>query len=114
MAALQKGARISGRDRAKLATELQKAEAKGASIRELAQGHGRSYGFVHRVLIESSAPLRGRGGATRGKTKAMQSSRLSAIPRSCLPRVPGRSAAHLRRGRTLSARKRSQRPRIPR
>ena len=66
LAALQKGARIAGRDRARLATELKKAYAKGASIRELAQTHGRSYGFVHRVLTESGAPLRGRGGATRG------------------------------------------------
>ena len=31
---------------------------------------GRSYGFVHRVLSESGATLRGRGGATRGKKKA--------------------------------------------
>ena len=67
MAGLQKGARITGRDRAKLATELNKAYAKGASIRELAQVHGRSYGFVHRVLTEAGVPLRGRGGATRGK-----------------------------------------------
>jgi hypothetical protein len=68
-AALPKGARITGTSRAKLGTELEKAYAKGTSIRELAQAHGRSYGFVHRLLTESGATLRGRGGATRGKPK---------------------------------------------
>lgn len=69
MAALTKGARITGAARKKLATELARAYKKGASIRELAGEHGRSYGFVHRVLAESGVPLRGRGGATRGKAK---------------------------------------------
>lgn len=71
--ALKKGARITGPDRTKLAAELKKAYDKGRSIRELADTHGRSYGFVHRVLSESGVELRGRGGATRksaaGKTK---------------------------------------------
>ena len=67
MAAQQKGARITGAERTKLATELTKQYAKGKSIRELADTHGRSYGFVHRVLSESGATLRARGGATRTK-----------------------------------------------
>jgi hypothetical protein len=70
VATLQKGARITGADRKKLGTELKKAYAKGTSIRDLAQAHGRSYGFVHRVLTESGALLRGRGGAIRGRGKA--------------------------------------------
>ncbi|MBN9620404.1 MAG: transcriptional regulator, partial [Actinobacteria bacterium] len=41
---------------------------KGASIRSLAAEHGRSYGFVHRLLVESGTTLRGRGGAS-GRTK---------------------------------------------
>jgi predicted transcriptional regulator len=69
MAVLQKGARITGADRNKLASELKKQYDKGRSIRELADSHGRSYGFVHRVLSESGATLRGRGGATRAKAK---------------------------------------------
>jgi predicted transcriptional regulator len=69
MATLKKGARITGNDRSKLATDLKKQYDKGKSIRELAASHGRSYGFVHRVLSESGATLRGRGGATRTKSK---------------------------------------------
>ena len=68
-AVLKKGARITGNDRNKLATDLKKQYDKGKSIRELAETHGRSYGFVHRVLSESGTTLRGRGGATRAKTK---------------------------------------------
>ncbi len=68
MAVLKKGARITGADRNKLASELKKAYDKGKSIRELADTHGRSYGFVHRVLSESGVTLRGRGGATRTKS----------------------------------------------
>lgn len=67
MAELKKGARITGTERNKLAGELKKAYDKGKSIRELADTHGRSYGFVHRVLSESGVTLRGRGGATRTK-----------------------------------------------
>jgi Helix-turn-helix domain len=67
MAVLKKGTRITGAARTKLAAELTRAYGKGKSIRELAASHGRSYGFVHRVLSESGVPLRGRGGATRTK-----------------------------------------------
>lgn len=70
MAVLKKGARITGPDRTKLAAELRKQYDKGKSIRELADTHGRSYGFVHRVLSESGVNLRGRGGATRTKATA--------------------------------------------
>jgi predicted transcriptional regulator len=70
MAVLKKGARITGAERSKLATDLKKQYDKGKSIRELADSHGRSYGFVHRVLSASGVALRGRGGATRGKAKA--------------------------------------------
>jgi predicted transcriptional regulator len=70
MAVLKKGARITGTERNKLAAELKKAYDKGKSIRELADTHGRSYGFVHRVLSESGVALRGRGGATRSKSAA--------------------------------------------
>jgi hypothetical protein len=66
---LKKGARITGTARTKLSGELQKQYGKGRSIRELADTHGRSYGFVHRILSEAGVTLRGRGGATRGKKK---------------------------------------------
>lgn len=70
MAELKKGARITGGERNKLATDLKRRYTSGASIRSLASETGRSYGFVHRMLNESGVQLRGRGGATRGKKSA--------------------------------------------
>lgn len=64
MQSIPKGQRITGNARTKLATDLAKRYEKGASIRSLAEGIGRSYGFVHRVLGESDVVLRGRGGST--------------------------------------------------
>ena len=48
---------------------LKKRYSAGESIRALAASTGRSYGFIHRILSESGVTLRGRGGATRGKSK---------------------------------------------
>ena len=48
---LKKGARITGSDRMKLAIEITKQYEKGRSIREWADSHKRSYGFVHRLLL---------------------------------------------------------------
>ena len=67
VAELKKGSRVTGGDRDKLAEELKKRYEGGESIRLLAESSGRSYGFVHRILNESGATLRGRGGATRKK-----------------------------------------------
>lgn len=66
---IKKGARITGPARDKLAADLRKKYEKGQSIRALAEGTGRSYGFVHRLLLDAEVPLRGRGGATRTKKK---------------------------------------------
>jgi hypothetical protein len=66
VAELKKGSRITGSERDKLAQDLRKKYEGGQSIRLLAESSGRSYGFVHRILSESGATLRGRGGATRG------------------------------------------------
>jgi hypothetical protein len=67
MAPLKKGVRITGPARSQLTADITKKYAKGRSIRELAEEQGRSYGFIHRLLVESGADLRGRGGATRKK-----------------------------------------------
>ncbi|WP_406430381.1 helix-turn-helix domain-containing protein [Streptomyces sp. NBC_00631] len=56
---------INGPTRQKTGVELKKAYDKGASIRTLAQGCGRSYGFVHRLLTEADTTLRSRGGPNR-------------------------------------------------
>lgn len=67
---LKKGTRVTGAERSKLAAELKKKYDAGQSIRSLASATGRSYGFVHRILSESGANLRGRGGATRSRARA--------------------------------------------
>ena len=67
MVELKKGSRVTGGDRDKLAADLKRKYEAGQSIRLLAETSGRSYGFVHRILSESGASLRGRGGATRKK-----------------------------------------------
>lgn len=53
---------IKGPARQKIAAELKKAYDKGASIRTLAHGCNRSYGFVHRLLTEAGTTMRTRGG----------------------------------------------------
>ena len=67
--AIRKGARITGSAREKLTADLRRKYEKGQSIRALADGTGRSYGFVHRLLVDADVPLRGRGGATRTRKK---------------------------------------------
>ncbi|MFD6967432.1 helix-turn-helix domain-containing protein [Streptomyces sp. NPDC059949] len=62
---MDKGKRITGTARAKLAVELKTDYEGGASIRAIARDTSRSYGFVHRILTEAGVTLRGRGGATR-------------------------------------------------
>lgn len=69
MSTVTKGIRITGQRRDSLAADLKSRYEGGASIRSLAQSTGRSYGFIHRILNESGASLRGRGGATRGRAK---------------------------------------------
>lgn len=68
MAALPKNARIVGREREALTAKVMKQYANGVSIRSLADQYGRSYGFIHRLLSEAGATLRGRGGAGRKAT----------------------------------------------
>lgn len=69
MTTLPKGRRITGSARESLTEDVKKQYEGGASIRELAQQTGRSYGFIHRILVEADVTLRGRGGPTRGAKK---------------------------------------------
>ncbi len=66
---LRKGARITGETRDKLTSDLRRKYERGQSIRSLAENTGRSYGFVHRILVDGEVPMRSRGGATRTKKK---------------------------------------------
>jgi predicted transcriptional regulator len=63
MSTTQKGARITGAERSKMAGELAKKYKAGASVRELAEETGRSYGAIHRLLTgDAGLILRPRGG----------------------------------------------------
>jgi predicted transcriptional regulator len=62
---LRRGARVTGPDRSKLATDLAARYGAGESIRSLASSTGRSYGFIHRILTEIGVTLRSRGGAPK-------------------------------------------------
>jgi transposase len=65
---------ITGRDRERLTKSVVSKYRKGTSIRELADEHGRSYGFIHRLLVEAGTPLRGRGGSA-GRTSGTEQAR---------------------------------------
>jgi hypothetical protein len=59
------GIRITGAARAELAARLKASYDGGASVRQLAEEIGRSYGAVHRLLLEGGTELRSRGGSRR-------------------------------------------------
>lgn len=59
---MEKSARITGKSRDTAAATFKRKYLNGASIRSIAKAAGRSYGFVHRVLIESGVSMRERGG----------------------------------------------------
>lgn len=67
MAGKARTTRVTGAARAELTEDLVARYAAGASIRELAAATGRSYGFVHRILVDAGVQLRGRGGDTRNR-----------------------------------------------
>jgi predicted transcriptional regulator len=67
---LRRGARVTGPDRSKLASNLAGRYEAGESIRSLASSTGRSYGFIHRILTEMGVTLRGRGGASKRSVAA--------------------------------------------
>lgn len=68
--AFSKGARITGESRDRVKDEIRAQYEAGASIRSLAEQTGRSYGFIHKILVESDVALRGRGGANRRRAGA--------------------------------------------
>lgn len=57
------GMRIVGAERVTWTKDCLRRYNAGESIREIASSTGRSYGFVHRILVEGGATLRARGGA---------------------------------------------------
>lgn len=57
--AARKRVRAADPERDELAADLRRKYEAGQSVRALAAASGRSYGFVHRMLSESGATLRG-------------------------------------------------------
>ena len=55
--------RITGAQREEWKHDYVKRYGAGSSIRKIAEETGRSYGFVHRLLVEAGVTLRKRGGA---------------------------------------------------
>ena len=70
---VNKGQWITGGAREELADAFAGEYREGRSIRAIAEAHGRSYGFVHRLLGEAGGPRRARGGDVR--TEAGRSAR---------------------------------------
>lgn len=62
---IEKRKRITGAEREQLTADVAARYAAGGSVRGIALSIGRSYGFVHRLLVEGDVPLRGRGGNMR-------------------------------------------------
>lgn len=58
---------VLGLERESLALQMRSKYEDGATIRGLAKFHGKSYGFVHRLLSEAGTMLRKRGGARGAK-----------------------------------------------
>lgn len=66
METLSPAKQIRGADRALLGAEFAEKYKEGASVRALAEECGRSYGFVHRLLVEHGVKMRAVGGRRKG------------------------------------------------
>ena len=67
---MSKGQRITGASRDQLKKIVEKYYVTDReSIREIAVKTGRSYGSVHRLLVEAGVELRPRGGGRPGKRR---------------------------------------------
>ena len=61
--------RIVGAERSTWTKDYLRRYSGGDSIRTIARETGRSYGFVHRILTEGGATIRGRGGPRPRRTR---------------------------------------------
>lgn len=57
--------RLKGQERQEVALSLAQAYTSGASIRDLAEARGMSYGTVRKLLLEADVTLRRRGERVR-------------------------------------------------
>ena len=93
MAKVVRGTRITGAQRETLAAQYAKKYESGQSIRKIAETAGRSFGFVHGVLVEHGVTLRGRGGATRGAKRAASGAVKKASPAAATKTAAKKTAA---------------------
>lgn len=61
----EKHTRITGPDRAVIGAQIANRYEDGESIRAIAKSIDRSFGFVHRLLVEQETQMRSRGGNHR-------------------------------------------------
>ncbi|WP_424893326.1 helix-turn-helix domain-containing protein [Streptomyces sp. XH2] len=61
---LERGKHLDVETRRQVGARLRKLYEEGASVRELADATDRSYGSIHRLLLEAGTTLRERGGAS--------------------------------------------------
>ncbi|MEV6232889.1 helix-turn-helix domain-containing protein [Saccharopolyspora shandongensis] len=70
MRKIKAGTRLKPAARERLTRVLKSKYEKGASIRQLCEESGRSYGIVHRMLAEAGVQFRRRGAAGRAAEEA--------------------------------------------
>ncbi|OLF05548.1 helix-turn-helix domain-containing protein [Actinophytocola xanthii] len=75
---VEKGRRLTGKRRRSIGRRLRALYERGASIRALAEGTGRSYGFVRSILAETGVEFRPRGGTASGPERSRSGSESSA------------------------------------
>jgi len=57
---------VAGKERVAMQKEGKRLYNLGWSIRDISERWNKSYGFTHRILVESGVKLRSRGGYQRG------------------------------------------------
>lgn len=95
---IEKGVPITGKDRDEWGAALkQKYEDDGATIRELAESTGRSFGWMHKLLREAGTSIRGQGGDQRSSAtvEAAEAERAKLGPILKTPYENGASIAIL-------------------
>lgn len=62
---IAKGARLTGAARDAMTKRIVRLYGSGKSIRDITRETGRSFGTVHRMLVDSGTQLRPRGRSSR-------------------------------------------------
>lgn len=65
---IKKWARVTGTDRERMKRAAKASYEKGHSVRQIAEETGRSYGAIHRLLLDAGVTFRPRGNHRRATT----------------------------------------------